>query len=322
MGGFDIHLRPPSPGFGPGSEVLPPVPDVKLSRPSLLGPAEGSATLDGFATNSAALTPNHRRQLKRLAGHLQHLLSQPPGGRVQAVGHTDLVGTEAHNDKLGQQRADAVRDGLVADGLRASDIHTHSLGESVPVVDTPRANPRNRRVEVYFDPNSGPNLHGLLTGGLKRPSALHPTSRPSPRSPNLRPGICTVYPEACQPTPPSRAPGNLYTPVPPPVRNHNGLRQFFEHDPLLRKLPRWLRDKAVDGLMSAPDAVARQIAKQLPTGQTRDAIEAILRALAAYMTGHTWSPPPSRDPRFDMPPSHPFPSAPGQHIFTIYTGHF
>jgi hypothetical protein len=292
MGGFDLHLRPPSPGLIPGSGVMPPVPNVKLSRPSLLGPAEGSATLDGFATNSAALTSNHRRQLRALAGSLQHLLSQPSGGRVQAVGHTDVVGTEEHNDRLGQQRADAVRDELVADGLHASDIHTSSLGESVPVVDTPRADPRNRRVEVSFAPGSGLNLHGVLSGSLRRPDALHPTPLPSLRNPILNPGICTLNPELCRPTPPTRVPSDLYAPIPPLPQRHlpslsdaiwhpidqaleNGFRSLGLSDEWNRRLRGAARAGAAKG---ATELLNQAMDAAHLTGETRDAVGTALRA--------------------------------------------
>jgi outer membrane protein OmpA-like peptidoglycan-associated protein len=134
MGGFDTRVRPPSPGLSPAGGLLPPIPDVKLPRPSWLGPEEGSATMDGFATGSATLTSGHLAELTGLAPRLLRLIDERPGGRVQVVGHTDRVGPDARNDRLGQQRADAVRDGLVAEGLDGGGIHTDSLGEQVPAV--------------------------------------------------------------------------------------------------------------------------------------------------------------------------------------------
>lgn len=69
---------------------------------------------------------------------------------VIAVGHTDSVGTDAYNQKLGQRRADAVKAYLVSQGVAANRVYTESRGESQPVADNKIAAGRakNRRVEV------------------------------------------------------------------------------------------------------------------------------------------------------------------------------
>lgn len=280
MGGYGMRLRAPAPGPAPG--VVSPVPDVTLRRPSLLGPEEGSATLDGFATDSAALTQRHRRRLATLAVTLNRLLAEPPGGRIQAVGHTDLVGSEAHNDALGQQRAEAVRDELVQQGVPASDIHTHSLGESVPAIDTPNADPRNRRVEVYFAPNSGLGLAGTLTEPLTRPEPLRAT--PPPEIPGVitRPDYCTVFPEACRPPSPEQAPPDLYAPVPElPERRLPSLSEAIWR-PVDRALEHGLRDLGI------PDEWNRRLRDAARAGAARGATELLNQTMdAAHLTGET-----------------------------------
>ena len=69
---------------------------------------------------------------------------------IVAVGHTDSVGTDAYNQKLGQRRADAVKAYLVSQGVPANRIYTDSKGESQPVADnrTREGRAKNRRVEV------------------------------------------------------------------------------------------------------------------------------------------------------------------------------
>lgn len=281
---LDPSLRPPSSG------PLPPVPDVTLPRPSLLGPAEGAATLDGFAFGTATLTDNHQRQLSALAGRLQHLLDERPGGRVKAVGHTDAVGEEADNETLGRERAEAVRDALVDRGLEASAIQTHSLGEQVPVVETPRREPRNRRVEVYFSPNSGLNLRGVLTEGLSRPTPLEAT----PRGPDLHPSrldYCTLFPEACRPDRPSFDPSRPL-PEPPERRLPSPSEAIWR--PIDRSLERGLNELGIRGewnqrLRDAARAAAARGARELLdqamdaanlTGETREAVGTALRAAA------------------------------------------
>jgi hypothetical protein len=170
---------------------------VSLPRPSILGPAEGALTLDDFAFGSADLTSNHQTQLAALAPRLTRLIDDPPGGRVQAVGHTDLVGEDEDNEDLGLRRANAVRNELTSLGIDSGDINTYSLGESVPVVETPRRERRNRRVEVYFSPSSGNNFGGMMTGGLTAPTPIGAVpDTPIDISPH-RIDYCTIFPEEC-----------------------------------------------------------------------------------------------------------------------------
>lgn len=69
---------------------------------------------------------------------------------IIAVGHTDSVGTDAYNLKLGQRRAEAVKAYLVSQGVPANRIYTDSKGEKQPVADnrTREGRAKNRRVEV------------------------------------------------------------------------------------------------------------------------------------------------------------------------------
>lgn len=65
---------------------------------------------------------------------LAELLQANPGSRVRVEGYTDILGGEAYNVKLGQSRANAVRDFLVKYGASASQINTSSQGEANPKV--------------------------------------------------------------------------------------------------------------------------------------------------------------------------------------------
>jgi OOP family OmpA-OmpF porin len=66
------------------------------------------------------------------------------------VGHTDSIGTDAYNMKLGTRRAEAVKAYLISKGLEKSRVYTESKGESKPVADnrTSAGRAKNRRVEV------------------------------------------------------------------------------------------------------------------------------------------------------------------------------
>ncbi len=54
---------------------------------------------------------------------------------VQVQGHCDERGTRVYNQGLGERRADAVKDFLVANGVDATRLSTISYGEERPEVD-------------------------------------------------------------------------------------------------------------------------------------------------------------------------------------------
>lgn len=72
------------------------------------------------------------------------------GERISLTGHTDNVGEDANNIKLGLKRADQIKASLVKDGVKAEQIDTASKGEAQPVDsnDTDLGRRNNRRVEV------------------------------------------------------------------------------------------------------------------------------------------------------------------------------
>lgn len=65
-------------------------------------------------------------------------------------GHTDTVGTNDYNYRLGLDRTKAIYDILVAKGVAASSITATSHGEGNPLIKTGDniPEPRNRRVEI------------------------------------------------------------------------------------------------------------------------------------------------------------------------------
>lgn len=171
-------------------QALPDVPDVTLRLSNLAARVMGALTLDGFTSDDATLTSDLRSLLGVHAQTILMLLRSYPGGTVQIVGHTDATATEAHNLKLGQRRADAVRDFLVSKGVPQEVIGTSSAGETGPRVPTKRAEPRNRRVEVRFVPEPLARFTPPLT--LERPEMptpspdidLTPRLEPKPETPD------------------------------------------------------------------------------------------------------------------------------------------
>jgi outer membrane protein OmpA-like peptidoglycan-associated protein len=99
-----------------------------------------------FETNRYALSSDAQLKLAKLSGIIQ----AHPGLNLAIEGYTDTTGTPDYNLKLSQQRADAVRDFLVGQGLSADTISSKGLGQADPVADNSTAAGRklNRRVEI------------------------------------------------------------------------------------------------------------------------------------------------------------------------------
>ena len=99
-----------------------------------------------FAPGKAEVGPGAQRSIDKLAEFLRAY----PKRNVLIEGHTDNLGNEDFNIKLSQQRADSVRDLLIARGVSPQRIRTKGYGPKFPVVDNDSAAGRqqNRRVEV------------------------------------------------------------------------------------------------------------------------------------------------------------------------------
>lgn len=82
-----------------------------------------------YAFNESRLSPDARATLDRQAQWLQQY--QQVG--VQVAGNCDERGTEEYNLALGQRRANAARDYLVARGVSSPRITTISYGKDRPV---------------------------------------------------------------------------------------------------------------------------------------------------------------------------------------------
>jgi outer membrane protein OmpA-like peptidoglycan-associated protein len=77
-------------------------------------------------------------------------IAKRPVPDVVVIGHTDKVGTDVFNDALSRQRAEVVRNALLARGIAVEKVVTIGRGKRDPVVPTAEgvAEARNRRVEI------------------------------------------------------------------------------------------------------------------------------------------------------------------------------
>ncbi len=100
-----------------------------------------------FPVNAHALSPEAEARLKELADRLK---SENQNVYLEIQGHTDSTGSKEHNDKLGEERAEAVRRYLNEQGVPLNRVATISYGPDVPVAsnDTREGRAQNRRVVV------------------------------------------------------------------------------------------------------------------------------------------------------------------------------
>lgn len=101
-----------------------------------------------FETGSAKLLPASDAVLDDVA----QVLKDASQMKLRIEGHTDSDGSEDSNLRLSQQRADAVRDYLLAKGVAASRLQATGFGETKPI-DTNRTSDgkaKNRRVEFHI----------------------------------------------------------------------------------------------------------------------------------------------------------------------------
>ncbi len=99
-----------------------------------------------FDTNSAEINARGQRIVKSVA----YVIANNDTTRVTVIGKTDRVGASPANMDLSQQRANAVRDALVAAGVPADRIETNWTGERKQEVATANsaAEQRNRVVDI------------------------------------------------------------------------------------------------------------------------------------------------------------------------------
>ncbi|MBL8238792.1 MAG: OmpA family protein [Bryobacterales bacterium] len=105
-----------------------------------------------FETSSAVLTDGYPSLLR-----LAELLTKNPGYKVRVEGHTDGTGSKRANEKLGMQRAQAVKSFLEKYGARPDQITATTQGMGQPKVgnDTKEGRWMNRRTMLYVADGQG-----------------------------------------------------------------------------------------------------------------------------------------------------------------------
>jgi len=103
---------------------------------------------DMFENGKFSLTPVAREKLSKISG----IILAYPTLKLEVAGYTDNSGKEESKMLLSGNRANAVRDFLVKDGIATGSISSSGFGESQPVAtnDTSAGRLQNRRVELIL----------------------------------------------------------------------------------------------------------------------------------------------------------------------------
>lgn len=98
---------------------------------------------------------NLREETKTNLTELSETLKKYDDTNILIEGHTDNTGEDNYNQKLSENRADAVENFIVTQGIDKSRVTTKGYGESQPLDsnDTDAGKQKNRRVEVAIYAN-------------------------------------------------------------------------------------------------------------------------------------------------------------------------
>jgi len=127
------------------------------------------------------------------------------------------------------------------------------------------------------------------------PSTHHPShapgSTPPADAPTVKPPVDLFPPNVLGPaaTGPSTLPK---VPGAAPGNSKDWLEQALKDDKLLRELPKWAREKAIDGLKDADETIAEKIIEALPwDDKMKAAATAALKAALQMAKGKKYEPP-------------------------------
>jgi OmpA-OmpF porin, OOP family len=131
----------PQPVAQPAPPPPPPPPQVDTQPKTITLSADTN-----FEINKYNLLPEGKQALDKF-------ISDSDGvniGTVVINGHTDSTGSNALNNRLSLQRAQAVRNYLQSHGLHAGQYEVHGYGKTKPIASNATAAGRaqNRRVEI------------------------------------------------------------------------------------------------------------------------------------------------------------------------------
>jgi outer membrane protein OmpA-like peptidoglycan-associated protein len=309
-----VQTKPDEPATAPAEKA----PDVITGAdvPVRSAAAPTATILDGFVRDKARLTKRHRDAIEQIAFAIWLELSLHADAKatIAISGHTDTTAGDKHNSGLSTERAENAKAALEA-ALRKQEIDPAKLG---PITATGHGEtklrvatgdevdePGNRRVEIEVTIE--------VKAPAPSPDAPTPT-KPLPGMPGGPkiwevPGLMDELDPGGPPTIP-RAPKS----------KGEWLEEALKRDPLLKKLPKWAREKAIGALKDADEKAAEAIIDAVPfDDEYKQAAKAAMKALLQTLKGRKFKPPPEppRGIPEDMLKTPGFPKAPGEMIFKL-----
>ena len=126
-------------------EIIAPETSVPKTK-DLIAPLLIDGYVTNFAYDSAELGADAIEHFVNIAA----FLADKPDVRLIVEGHCDERGSRDYNLALGDRRAAAVRDVLLANGMKTARIRTVSYGKERPLAvgSTPEIWARNRRAMI------------------------------------------------------------------------------------------------------------------------------------------------------------------------------
>lgn len=154
----DLNVTAPSVSVSVPSVSVPSVSVPSVSVPSVAAPAASCDQLQAtinkdlagppikFVTDGYALDPSDSAELDPIAAAIKAC----PTAKITVIGHTDNTGNDAINNPLSANRAKAVADYLIAQGVAADAVNSRGAGSAEPVAsnDTEEGRAQNRRTEI------------------------------------------------------------------------------------------------------------------------------------------------------------------------------
>ena len=151
---FEFHVQDEYPYRGVGHVILAKgAADLYQRQTTDLSAVEKAIAETGkfvtnnilFETGKATLKPESMAEIQKVADYMK----KNPGARFEVQGHTDNQGSDAINDPLSQQRAEAVVKALEGLGCDPFNLRPVGKGSHEPVADnsTDAGRAQNRRVE-------------------------------------------------------------------------------------------------------------------------------------------------------------------------------
>jgi outer membrane protein OmpA-like peptidoglycan-associated protein len=154
-------------------------PALSLQREVQEAPFPGGGKVDdvrsgehliwNFEIGQHILRAGHKAQMPRIAAEVKGALARDANAKVDVEGQASLTGTQQRNDTLSEERAQAVKDALVKEGVAADRINVIAVGslKSKPGFSQEDL-ARGRAVRVIVPPHlllpTGPNPPAPQTG--------------------------------------------------------------------------------------------------------------------------------------------------------------